>query len=78
MEIKINSDRIDWEQLRHQKMAALEIREQLSYQYEIALTGIVHLLDYIQDLAVEHGMSENEVFGDYEVDRKSRLEVLER
>ena len=90
MLVEIDADKIDWEQLRHQKMALLERRDALEDSLKVgfivdffrkesaALTGIIHFLDYVQDNAVAQGVSHEEVFGDYEVDRESRLEVLER
>ena len=70
---------IDWGVLRKQKVALLELRndlekvlnldqswlkdpERLREQAE-ALSGVIHLIDYVQDRAVESGeLSEDEVF----------------
>ena len=78
MLIEIDDNKMDWEQLRHQKLAMLELREKVDYHYECALTGLIHFLDYVQDRAVIQGRSKESVFGEYETDQESRLEVLER
>lgn len=70
---------IDWQLLRKQKLTLLEISEQYDREYSDEavvikerlkdLQGIVHLIDAIQDHAVdEMGMSSTEVFGDLEPD----------
>lgn len=60
---------IDFKLLREQKQALLDLLERdqtLEYLREVeiqALDGIIHLLDGLQDSAVDYGMSEEEVFG---------------
>lgn len=56
--------KIDLPMLRGQKRALYSIRsEVLSEEQEYALTGIIHLIDAIQDYAVDvMGVPENEVF----------------
>lgn len=49
---------IDWAQLNSQKQALLR-----AAQNEEELDGIVHLIDSIQDQAVENGIKDDEVFG---------------
>lgn len=71
----IDENNIDWKQLREQKRALLEVRKSLcrlpvnvtetDERHIDALSSIVHLLDYIQDTAVDTGCkAEEEVFGD--------------
>lgn len=50
--------KIDWVQLNSQKQALLR-----AAQDEEELEGIIHLIDSIQDQAVENGVSDDEVFG---------------
>lgn len=61
---------IDWELLRHQKINFLEVIEHIQKgevvpQIHIGdLEGILHLIDGIQDEAVDiRGVPESEVFG---------------
>jgi hypothetical protein len=65
MFIRIDSDKMDWGLLRQQKLILLHLREQVfSNEDKDTLSGMIHLLDYIQDIAVEQGLSEEEVFGE--------------
>lgn len=51
---------IDWEMLKEQKGAIIEF---LQDEHIIGLEGIIHLLDAIQDCAVDYlGIDENKVF----------------
>lgn len=76
----IDENKIDWEQLRKMKECLLELRNDLVFNFKYAkndniieekdhkqidaLRSIIHLLDYIQDRAVDTGCkTEEEVFG---------------
>jgi len=55
---------IDWALLRKQKLALMEVIIPYFGETEDNLTGILHLIDNIQDCAVESGKwTEKEVFG---------------
>ena len=65
---------IDWALLRKQKITLLEVIDQVApvdednpdpqqKQWVIHLTGLLHLLDNLQDAAVESGLSESKIFG---------------
>jgi hypothetical protein len=61
---------IDWKQLRNQKASLLDVMRLLDYFNSPTLSsqaedlhGILHLIDAVQDAAVdEYGYSEKEVF----------------
>jgi hypothetical protein len=70
---------INWDMLRQQKIALLELRNDLDKVLSLdqswlkdperlreqadALSGVIHLIDYVQDSAIESGeFSEDEVF----------------
>ena len=60
--------RIDWEMLKEQKAHFVSViySGELKSDQKEALEGILHLLDAIQDHAVDSmGISEEEVFGKY-------------
>lgn len=54
-------DKIDWAQLREQKEWLVD---QEAYTQAGEATGLVHLLDSIQDAAVNEGIPEDIVFGE--------------
>lgn len=60
---------MDWEELRNQKLTIDKLREKFSksaLQDDVVqkLSGIVHLIDHLQDMAVNSGIySSLEVFG---------------
>ena len=62
---KFDFNKIDWKQLKKQKLSLLNVLDAklLSREEEEDLTSILHLLDYLQDCAVdEAGISETDVF----------------
>lgn len=67
--ILIDEEIIDWEELRNQKLTLANVKEQLSksalQEDEVQkLSGIVHLIDHLQDMAVNSGIySSLVVFG---------------
>ena len=75
----IRTDSIDWKLLRQQKLHLLEVLGDLGSvgsqlnepesEHEKSLTGILHLIDYLQEVAVDHlGYPENDVFTHVEED----------
>lgn len=55
---------IDWALLRKQKKSLMEVIVPYFGEIEENLTGILHLIDNIQDSAVESGKwTEKEIFG---------------
>lgn len=59
---------INWKLLREQKSVLNEMRSENNYNTEnhekTALSGVVHLIDALQDLAVDnYGVDELTVFG---------------
>lgn len=68
----LDENKIDWKQLREQKETLTEAGVAVSMtdrergaRYLTGINGIIHLLDYIQDSAVEGGYkTEQEVFGE--------------
>ena len=71
MNLLLENISIDWETLREQKTALIKtITSKHESNCEVTkneakkLDGILHLLDYLQDQAVESGIfSEEEIFG---------------
>lgn len=62
---KFDFGKINWRLLKKQKLSLLNVLDGrlLSKEEEDDLTGILHLLDYLQDCAVdEHGLPEEDVF----------------
>lgn len=54
---------INWQLLRDQKLALIRLRNTLSEDKYAFLDGILHLIDHVQDVAVESQYcSEEEVF----------------
>lgn len=54
---------LDWALLRRQKIALLELS--LPEKDDKLIQGIIHIIDAIQDYAVDHGdATEQEVFGE--------------
>lgn len=67
--ILIDEEIVDWNGLRKQKLTLLEIRRKLK-NYSIQdnaldhITGILHLIDHIQNMALASGVyNEEEIFG---------------
>jgi len=58
----INMKNLDWEALRKQKLTLLNVIDTVSGTTEEDLTGIVHLIDHIQDEAAKQ-VGEETVFG---------------
>ena len=59
-----DSNSIDWELLRNQKADLVESMMSNETPSEATMTGLVNLIDNIQDEAVDSGvMSEEAVFG---------------
>ena len=57
---------IDWEELRKQKSFINEALKHPQFRDSKELDGILHLIDNIQDNAVESGIwTEEEIFGHY-------------
>jgi hypothetical protein len=58
---------VDWPLLREQKQTLLKVIDESAVcrrpARERDLTGILHLIDAVQDKAVEEGVSEEVVFG---------------
>lgn len=55
---------LDWELLRIQKFALLEIlQDSLNSMHIEAIDGLLNMIDAIQDQAVVQGYSEQQVFG---------------
>ena len=65
-EIQVNLSQVDWQLLRKQKQALVEVIHQQSKDFSPAvmnhLTGLLHLLDHIQDEAAKV-LGEKAVFG---------------
>jgi hypothetical protein len=74
-EILLEGAKIDWEMLREQKLSLLEVLDLIDSlkpgglvtveqkaRYVPDLSGLVYLLDYMQDAAVEAGYPEYEIF----------------
>jgi len=57
--------KIDWIELRAHKAELLNIRGRIrGHETREALDGVIHLIDALQDHAVDHlGVAEEEVFG---------------
>lgn len=67
MEILVNIGNIDWELLKEQKAALLDVLANLKNdKQEKLLEGILGLIDSIQDEAVDAGLSESLVFSSEE------------
>lgn len=59
-----NLSGIDFDMLGAQKTIMLELIEKpIADEEKLALSGIIHLIDNIQDQAVERGFTELQVFG---------------
>lgn len=69
---------INWPKLREQKQNLLLITENCDESSLVeSLTGILHLIDSLQDSAVEFGIStEEEVFGESVDVKEQTLEIL--
>ena len=67
--ILIDEEYVDWKELRKQKQILVEIRDnmrQLDFKDQInnQLSGILHLIDHVQDMAVTSGFyHEDEIYG---------------
>lgn len=67
MEILVNIGNIDWELLKEQKAALLDVLANLKNdKQEKLLEGILCLIDSIQDEAIDAGLSESLVFSSEE------------
>lgn len=63
----VTMGKMDWELLRAQKRALVELRagSVVTLEQEQGLEGILNLIDFIQDQVVDSGQEpENVVFGD--------------
>ena len=64
--VLLDGPKIGWDTLRNQKLCLLNTisfleSEQMSNTAQ-QLTGIIHLIDYVQDQAVAAGYTEKEIF----------------
>lgn len=59
-------EQIDWAKLRKQKLTLVQLLHATEPNTEKSnhLEGVINLLDFVQDSAVESGIPSNEIFGD--------------